>query len=103
MLFALRYRFLFPVTNLFLKRLDRLEKMRVCAGVRPCPTTADPAVRPERGNRLLDDGNFEQSRIMMTIPMLSAWQDGVFLWEAVAKYSNEGLWNEFVTLSEELN
>jgi hypothetical protein len=36
------------------------------------------------------------------IPASSVWQEGVPLWDAVAKYSNKPLWDQFVTISEEL-
>src|ERR1700730_6221317 len=38
----------------------------------------------------------------MTLPALSAWEEGVPLWGAVEKYSNESLWNEYVTLTNVL-
>ena len=67
-----------------------------CAGEPDLPSAQneEPSIR-------LDDRS--SRRIIMTTPELSAWEEGVSLWEAVAKYSNEDLWNKFATLSEELN
>jgi hypothetical protein len=39
---------------------------------------------------------------MMTGPTLSAWNEGVSLWNAVEKYSNEQLWNEYIILDDDL-
>jgi hypothetical protein len=50
--------------------------------------------------RLASDRNWFE---IMTISALSAWKEGVSLWGAVEKYSNEHLWNESITISEELS
>jgi hypothetical protein len=38
----------------------------------------------------------------MMMSAVSAWQEGVSVWGAVEKYSNETLWNEYVTLTNVL-
>jgi hypothetical protein len=39
----------------------------------------------------------------MNIASSSVWQDGIPLWDSVARYSNKELWDQFVTISEELH
>jgi hypothetical protein len=53
--------------------------------------------------RILNSRPTEGSSDTMAIPSLSAWEDGVSLWGAVEKYTNEALWNQYVTLKDELH
>jgi hypothetical protein len=39
----------------------------------------------------------------MNMPTSTAWKEGFALWDAVQKYSNKELWDQFVTISEELH